>query len=173
MNTEPSYKFIRDKKSLKIDDPIFAFVNQAPEYCFVHKELDTETSTFQVKKLDGTILEASETEVCSILIDSRHLREICFEHKSGDRLSFWVFGDVKVSAVYKHDTTQIFCGLRFINQIKELEEDGENLTAKELDEKYQRVEELHLLRRKFDNSDLELQRFDHNVLLLLRKMQGL
>lgn len=82
-------------------------------------------------------------------------------------------GDVTIAPIFKHDHTQLFAGLRFINNIQLFESDCNEMTSKELLVKYPSVESLHVLQNKFDNSDSEKMRFMHNVLSLMRKIQGI
>jgi hypothetical protein len=170
-SVDPTYKILRQPESLKIDDPIFAYLN-APEYCFIHSEWDGKSETVKVKLLNEDIVDAPVHELFAILIDSRHLTHLHFNHSSGEFSPCYSLGGVAIAPVFKHDHTQIFTGLRFINDIGTFEEDCREMTSRELIEKYPSVEALHVLQDKFDNSNPEKTKFMQNVLELMKKMQG-
>jgi len=142
----PAHTLIKDLRELREGDPVFAFAQGAPHYCFVHEEFND--GVLKVALVSGDVIDAYEGSVFAILIDSRHLRFMGMSIKSDIKSCWHEFEGKKIAPYYKVDEVGQFGGLRLIDSVEEWENDIAKLGTAELNVKYKNVNALHILMRE-------------------------
>lgn len=161
----PSNGLIKDLNELKPGDPVFAFAQGAPHYCFVYEEF--KDGVLKIELVNGNIIDAHEGSVFAILIDSRHLRFMGMPIVCNTKNCWHEFNGKKIIPCNKIDSYGQFGGLICIDSVEGWEEDIATLGTAELIVKYDNVNALHLLMREFTPEESA----HLNLIGLIRRME--